>query len=280
MAQVFGPDSDAITAVRVHRPLLLSVALAATLTFPATAPAGTDDGGVQVLDQPSLGAVGDSDSGGGATTGGPDSGGPSVDDRPGRRARRRAVRRRRRALERRRNHGRAERRQRRESGGLSLGDAPTPPRVPEPEPVPVAGEDGHFFPVAGAFDLGGKDARFGASRPGHVHQGQDIAAAEGTPVVAPFAGTVEWVRYQRRGAGWYIVLDGAGEDRDYVFMHLRRGSLRATIGQRVKSGARLAEVGNTGASSGPHLHFEIWVGGWYQKGGRPIDPLPLLQAWL
>ena len=39
-----------------------------------------------------------------------------------------------------------------------------------------------------------------------------------------------------------------------------------------------ANTGTTGGSTGPHLHFEIWVGGWF-AGGRPIDPLPLLQAW-
>ena len=113
-----------------------------------------------------------------------------------------------------------------------------------------------------------------------MHQGQDIAAAEGTPVLAPWAGVVEHVRYQRRGAGWYIVLDGDGEDRDYVFMHLRRGSILVTAGQHVSAGEQLAQVGNTGASSGPHLHFEIWVGGWYEKGGLPIDPLPLLGEWI
>ncbi len=106
-----------------------------------------------------------------------------------------------------------------------------------------------------------------------------MAAAEGTPVVAPRTGTVEVVRYQAAGAGHYIVLDGDGEDRDYVFMHLRAGSVLVTEGQRVRIGAPLGQVGNTGISLGAHLHFEVWVGGGWYTGGKPIDPLPLLRAW-
>jgi murein DD-endopeptidase MepM/ murein hydrolase activator NlpD len=137
----------------------------------------------------------------------------------------------------------------------------------------------HRIPLAGAFDLGGADAGFGARRRGHRHQGQDLAAALGTPVVAPWAGVVEYVRYQRSGAGHYVVLDGGGEDLDYVFMHLRGGSIPVRPGQHVAAGDLLGEVGNTGRSFGAHLHFEVWVGGWYENGGQPIDPLPLLRAW-
>ena len=156
-------------------------------------------------------------------------------------------------------------------------------RKPAPAPAPVVpvapgAEAGHHFPVAGPYDLGGEDARFGAPRRGHLHQGQDISAAEGTPVVAPYAGTVEFVRFQASGAGWYVVLDGDVEDRDYVFMHLRAGSILVAAAQPVSAGQPIAQVGNTGSSSGPHLHFEVWVGGWY-AGGAPIDPLPLLQVW-
>ena len=150
-----------------------------------------------------------------------------------------------------------------------------PPAAGAPAP---AGESAHHFPVSGSYSLGAADARFGAKRDGHRHQGQDVVAPEGTPVVAPWAGLVEFVRFQRSGAGWYIVLDGDDEDRDYVFMHLRKGSIVVTAGQHLSAGQPLAQVGNTGSSSGPHLHFEIWVGGWFD-GGEPVDPLPLLQQW-
>jgi murein DD-endopeptidase MepM/ murein hydrolase activator NlpD len=136
----------------------------------------------------------------------------------------------------------------------------------------------HAFPIAGTFDWGGEGSRFGAKRDGHSHQGHDLAAAEGTPVVAPRGGLVEAVQYQAGGAGHYLVLDGDDEDRDYAFMHLKSGSITVEEGERVRTGQRIAEVGNTGHSTGAHLHFEIWVGGWY-AGGGPIDPLPLLQSW-
>ena len=137
----------------------------------------------------------------------------------------------------------------------------------------------HAFPLAGPFEYGSDDARFGAERGDHTHQGQDLTAPEGTPVLAPRGGVVKAVEYQARGAGHYVVLDGAGEERDYVFMHLRTGSIPVREGQVVRTGQVIGQVGNTGRSSGPHLHFEIWDGaGWY-TGGKPVDPRPLLEAW-
>jgi murein DD-endopeptidase MepM/ murein hydrolase activator NlpD len=75
-----------------------------------------------------------------------------------------------------------------------------------------------------------------------------------------------------------VVLDSDGEDYDYVFMHLRAGSTEVVVGEHVRAGQRIGAVGSTGRATGPHLHFEIWVGGWY-IGGHPIDPLPLLKSW-
>jgi murein DD-endopeptidase MepM/ murein hydrolase activator NlpD len=147
--------------------------------------------------------------------------------------------------------------------------------VPPPAVPAVAG----VFPIQGPYSFGAEDARFGAARDGHIHQGQDLIAAEGTPVVAPVAAFVYWVDHQRNGAGHYVVLRGA-DGTDYVFMHLQKGSITVVKGATIAAGAPVARVGSTGASSGPHLHFEIWPDGWYSsKESKPIDPLPQLIAW-
>lgn len=237
--------------------LLLCAVVAAIAAAPASATAPVQGGGVAAPAQDA------------SPVSAGKSGGASGDSRARQRVARARARSRARAKVRAKARAKARRHARRKRRAPA---APTP--APSADPV----EAGHVFPVAGAHDLGGSGARFGAGREGHRHQGQDIAAAEGTPVVAPWAGTVEYVRIQRRGAGWYVVLDGDGEDRDYVFMHLRAGSILVTQGQRVSAGAQLAQVGNTGSSTEPHLHFEIWVGGWYD-GGKPVDPLSLLMQW-
>jgi len=149
-----------------------------------------------------------------------------------------------------------------------------------PAAPPIATVPG-VFPVHGPFSFGGDDARFGAGRPGHVHQGQDVVAASGTSLVAPVAGTVVWKANQPGGAGIYLVVRGASGDdtRDYVFMHIKRGTVLVKPGDAVRAGQQLAQVGATGDASGPHLHFELWPGGWYARGGAPVDPLPQLQRW-
>jgi len=165
--------------------------------------------------------------------------------------------------------------------------APAPPPAPPPTPTPAppaptppapSGVPG-VFPVQGPYTFGGEGARFGASRGTYAHRGQDIAAADGTPVVAPVPGVIFWRAYQATGAGHYLVLRG-DDGRDHVFMHLRDGSVVVTKGTRVAAGARLGEVGDTGSSHGPHLHFEIWPDGWFSgPSSAPIDPLPDLLAW-
>ena len=142
---------------------------------------------------------------------------------------------------------------------------------------PVTAATG-VFPVQGQYSLGGDAARFGAGRPGHSHRGQDITAAAGTPIVTPRGGFVGWRAFQAGGAGHYVVVHG-DDARDYVFMHMLDGSVLVQKGQALTAGQRIGSVGSTGRSTGPHLHFEIWPGGWYAEGSAPIDPLPDLLAW-
>jgi murein DD-endopeptidase MepM/ murein hydrolase activator NlpD len=159
---------------------------------------------------------------------------------------------------------------------------PTPTPAATPAPATLTGTTttaSKIFPVQGPYSFGGPDARFGVGRPGHIHQGQDIVAAEGTPVVTPIAGTVHWTAFQAAGAGYYVVIAGA-DGRHYVFMHLQQGSIAVTKGAPVTAGQRVGLVGSTGTASGPHLHFELWVNGWWaSNASAPIDPLPELQAW-
>jgi murein DD-endopeptidase MepM/ murein hydrolase activator NlpD len=148
----------------------------------------------------------------------------------------------------------------------------------EIQQAPVVAASG-VFPVQGPYSLGGEGSRFGAKREGHSHQGQDIAAATGTPLVAPRAGFISWRAYQADGAGHYVVLHG-DDGRDYVFMHMQGGSVVVQKGQGVAAGQALGAVGQSGHADGPHLHFEIWPDGWYSsKKSKPIDPLPDLLAW-
>ena len=135
----------------------------------------------------------------------------------------------------------------------------------------------HQFPVRGSHNYGGAGARFGASRGGRSHQGHDVFARCGTPLVAARGGLVKFKGYHR-AAGNYIVIDGAGTTHDYAYMHLAEPTAFVK-GDLVYTGQRIGAVGETGNARGCHLHFEIWgPPGWYD-GGRPLNPLPALQAW-
>jgi murein DD-endopeptidase MepM/ murein hydrolase activator NlpD len=137
---------------------------------------------------------------------------------------------------------------------------------------------GHYFPVPGTHSFGGAGSRFGASRGDHIHQGQDMAAACGERLFVTEGGTLKVNSYQASGAGYYIVIHGAISGTDYVYMHMKAPSW-APANTTVYTGQQIGRVGNTGSSSGCHLHFERWSApGWY-VGGAAYDPLPELLYW-
>ena len=134
-----------------------------------------------------------------------------------------------------------------------------------------------IFPVRGPHDFGQEGARFGAGRSGHTHQGQDVFAECGTPIVAAQGGKVIYDGYQG-AAGNYVVIRGWASNEDFTYMHMQAPS-SLHVGDTVLTGAILGAVGDTGNASGCHLHFEIWSApGWY-AGGKPYDPLAKLQFW-
>jgi len=133
---------------------------------------------------------------------------------------------------------------------------------------------GHVFPIRGRHDRGRYETNdFGGGR---GHQGQDMFADCGTPLVAALGGRV--LRAGTEGAGGnYLVITGE-DGRDYVYMHMQQPP-RLAAGDRVATGQSIGRVGDSGNADGCHLHFELWTApGWY-VGGRPIDTARLLAAW-
>ena len=119
------------------------------------------------------------------------------------------------------------------------------------------------FPIRGRHTYGDG---IGAPRSGHSHQGQDVFARCGIPLVAARGGRVQWKAYHS-SAGYYLVIDGKKTGHDYVYMHLKKRS-RLRKGDRVRTGQTIGKVGETGNASGCHLHMEEWTApGWYE-GGR------------
>jgi hypothetical protein len=144
------------------------------------------------------------------------------------------------------------------------------------EVLPVTAIPTTVFPVRGPHNFGGADARFGAQRAGHIHQGQDVMAACGTSLVSVMAGRVQKNAFQS-AAGNYIVIDNDGANTDFGYMHMLKPSW-LKVGQHVNAGQRIGAVGQSGNAEGCHLHFEYWLGDYY-GGGHPVDPLPYLKAW-
>ena len=97
-----------------------------------------------------------------------------------------------------------------------------------------------------------------------MHQGIDFAAGAGTPVVAPADGVVVEARRWGGYGNWLRIRHNNGLESGYG--HLSRYGSGIRAGQRVSQGQIVAYVGSTGASTGPHLHYELW------RNGQRINP--------
>jgi murein DD-endopeptidase MepM/ murein hydrolase activator NlpD len=130
-------------------------------------------------------------------------------------------------------------------------------------PEPATGDD--MLPTKGR--LTGEYGRVVTGPEGNKipHPGVDIAAPEGTPVVAPDNGKITLVRPGSPSAGNYIEMVTSTGER-HRFMHLSK--IEASLGDAVKKGDIIGRVGSTGFSTGNHLHWEK-----YASSGRQLNPL-------
>ncbi|MEM9906739.1 MAG: peptidoglycan DD-metalloendopeptidase family protein [Cyanobacteria bacterium P01_D01_bin.44] len=139
---------------------------------------------------------------------------------------------------------------------------PLLPGAHEYLPQPSDAFNGYVWPTRGTLTSG-----YGW-RWGRMHRGVDIAAPIGTPVMAAAPGVVEYAQWNSGGYGNLVDIRHAdGSLTRYA--HNNRLVVRA--GQRVQQGQLIAEMGSTGRSTGPHLHFEI-----HPANSGATNPLALL----
>ncbi|HEX8920944.1 MAG TPA: peptidoglycan DD-metalloendopeptidase family protein [Pyrinomonadaceae bacterium] len=120
-----------------------------------------------------------------------------------------------------------------------------------------------IWPVKGTLEsgYGGRRNPFGGSSY-EYHEGQDIEAEMGTPVIAAASGTVT-IACSQNGYGNVVYIDH-GNGLSTRYGHLSH--IDATLGQRIARGEVLGRVGSTGRSTGPHLHYEVRI------NNSPVNP--------
>ena len=147
--------------------------------------------------------------------------------------------------------------------------APSEPAasVPTAAPISVPATNGMACPVAGAVSF--IDSWGFPRSGGRSHQGVDMMAAYGTPVVAITSGNITYAGYGGSAGNWLIL---SGDDgHGYWYMH---NQSNIVTGGHVSAGQQIATVGDTGNATGtPHLHFEYHPG-----GGGAVNPYPLVAS--
>jgi murein DD-endopeptidase MepM/ murein hydrolase activator NlpD len=153
--------------------------------------------------------------------------------------------------------------------GAKASPAAAPRSAPRPAPAPSGPRapvvSGRICPAPGAaFGQG-----WGAQRAGHLHQGMDLMASRGTPILAIEDGVVIREGRQSNGA-LRIVLQGSSGAKFY-YGHMMKDLVHA--GTRVKRGQVIGLMGDSGSPGAVHLHFEYWPSG---RESAAVNPAALL----
>lgn len=143
--------------------------------------------------------------------------------------------------------------------------SPELPPLPEPNRMIPEGEssfNGYIWPAKGVLTSG-----YGW-RWGRMHRGIDIAGPIGTPIVASASGVVTEAGWNSGGYGNLVEIQHSDGS---LTLYAHNSRILVGKGQRVEQGQQVAEMGNTGYSTGPHLHFEV-----HPPGKGAVDPLAYL----
>ena len=148
------------------------------------------------------------------------------------------------------------------------------PTPPTPSPEILARFPGAVFPVIGTYTYTDTFGAYRADMPNKQHEGDDIFATYGSPVVAVQNGTITGMSLTTIGGNNIHLTTSTGDY--FYYAHLSRFATGLAQGQQVVAGQTIGYVGDTGDARGtpPHLHFEI-----HPDGGPAIDPTPYLDAW-
>ena len=147
----------------------------------------------------------------------------------------------------------------------AAGSKPGLPSAPAPGPSPAStSRNGRFiWPVNGSVGSGFGPRIHPISGGSRMHTGVDIGASSGTPIKAADDGIVVMAGPNGGYGNWTLIDHGGGLATGYG----HQSSIGVSRGQRVSRGEVIGRVGSTGASTGPHLHWEVRV------NGNPVDPM-------
>jgi len=155
------------------------------------------------------------------------------------------------------------------TSGSSKSNSGTP-KTTSTAPAPSGG--GKFsYPTSGGITSG-----YG-QRWGTLHAGVDFGVGVGTPVTAAASGVVISTNTtndgQMNGYGNVILVAHSIGGSSYTTLYAHLSSMSVSAGDKVSRGQTIGASGNTGDSTGPHLHFEIHKGGWNASKSNSVDPL-------
>jgi hypothetical protein len=110
------------------------------------------------------------------------------------------------------------------------------------------------------------------------HNGIDYGIPNGTPIIAAASGTVALVGFENGGYGNYVKLSHTDGSKTYFTYYAHLASAAVAAGQKFKAGTVIGYSNNTGASTGPHLHFGLKIDGQNPPYKGYVDPMPYFSS--